>query len=76
MEQLAKALSAMKHNEVEVVLSWSSILGLQLLNTSLLTVSEPQEQKKNARYQSHLYFFKSKTCQTAQRPKIHDASAK
>lgn len=46
MEQLAKALSAMKHNEVEVVLSWSSILGLRLLNTSLLTVSEPQEQKK------------------------------
>lgn len=76
MEQLAKALSAMKHNEVEVVLSWSSILGLQLLNTSLLTVSEPQEQKKNARYQSHLYFFKPKTCQTARRPKIHDASAK
>lgn len=76
MEQLAKALSAMKHNEVEVVLSWSSILGLRLLNTSLLTVSEPQEQKKNARYQSHLYFFKPKTCQTAQRPKIHDASAK
>lgn len=76
MEQLAKALSAMKHNEVEVVLSWSSILGLRLLNTSLLTVSEPQEQKKNARYQSHLYFFKPKTCQTAQRPKLHDASAK
>lgn len=76
MEQLAKALSAMKHNEVEVVLSWSSILGLQLLNTSLLTVSEPQEQKKNARYQSHLYFFKPKTCQTAQRPKLHDVSAK
>lgn len=76
MEQLAKALSAMKHNEVEVVLSWSSILGLRLLNTSLLTVSEPQEQKKNARYQSHLYFFKPKTCQTARRPKIHDASAK
>lgn len=77
VEQLAKALSAMKHNEVEVVLSWSSILGLQLLNTSLLTVSEPQEQKKkNALYQSHLYFFKPKTCQTAQRPKIHDASAK
>lgn len=46
VEQLAKALSAMKHNELEVVLSWSSILGLQLLNTSLLTVSEPQEQKK------------------------------
>lgn len=76
MEQLAKALSAMKHNEVEVVLSWSSILGLRLLNTSLLTVSEPQEQKKNARYQSHLYFFKPKTCQTAQRPKLHDVSAK
>lgn len=76
MEQLAKALSAMKHNELEVVLSWSSILGLRLLNTSLLTVSEPQEQKKNARYQSHLYFFKPKTCQTAQRPKLHDVSAK